>query len=277
MENNPSEENRPIENSHHYAAAAPRSINPYVLPGSILLSALMIAGSIIYLVGNGIGGNNNGNANPPEAVVIENPLVPAAAEVTANDPVRGDANAPVLIIEYGDYQCPFCGVYFKDVEPVIMQKYVDTGKARFVFRHLAFLGPESVAAAEATECAREQGKFWEYHSALYAAEIADGKEHNENLNRTLFMKLAGDTGLDAASFGECIDSGKYKSLVEEANAAASAAGVYSTPTTFVNGKKVIVLDSKGNPVPDARTGDVQSVGANGQPIMNAIEAALNGS
>jgi protein-disulfide isomerase len=271
MENMPSEENRASASA---AAAAARNINPYILPGSIVLAALIIGGALIYLVQS--GGTGGGQPRP---VILENPVVAAAAQTSERDPVRGSADAPVLVVEYGDYQCPFCARYFSQVEPAILEQYVNTGKARFVFRHLAFLGPESVAAAEATECAKDQGKFWEYHAALYGAEIEDEQanptdfENNGNLNRALFLKLANQIGLNAAIFAQCIDSRKYASAIQEDNAAASAIGVYSTPTTFVNGRKVVALDANGNPIPGG-DGNPQSVGADTQSVLRAIEAAV---
>jgi hypothetical protein len=113
---------------------------------------------------------------------------------------------------------------------------------------------------------------------LYQVEVADfaatRQENNGNLNRALFMKLAGQVKLNAATFGQCIDSGKYADAIQRDNTAAGAIGVQSTPTTFVNGVKVVALDAKGNPVPDPRTGGTQGVGADGKLILSAIEAAL---
>ena len=91
----------------------------------------------------------------------------------SRDAVLGNANAPVTIIEYGDYQCPFCTRYFSQIQPVIKSQYIDTGKAKMVFRDFSFLGPESTAAANAAQCAEDQGKLWSYHDALYAAKVAD--------------------------------------------------------------------------------------------------------
>ncbi|MCL5019399.1 MAG: thioredoxin domain-containing protein [Patescibacteria group bacterium] len=82
-------------------------------------------------------------------------------------PALGKPDAPVTIIEFADYQCPFCERYYTDAEKNIMEDYVKTGKVKFIFRNYAFLGPESILAAEGGYCAAEQGKFWEYHNFLY--------------------------------------------------------------------------------------------------------------
>lgn len=122
---------------------------------------------------------------------------PSTKEISSRDVVLGDPKAPVTLIEYGDYQCPFCGRFFKDTEPLIRENYIKTGKVKMVFRNFQFLGSESVSAAEAAECAKDQGKFWAYHDALYTTELNDGKENNGNLTRELFIDLAKSTGLDA--------------------------------------------------------------------------------
>jgi protein-disulfide isomerase len=122
---------------------------------------------------------------------------PTPPPIDASDVILGDPNAPVTVIEYGDYQCPFCARFYTDIEPLIRDQYIKTGKVKMVFRNYPFLGPESTAAAEAVECAKDQGKYWEFHDALYAAEAIDGREHNNNLNRELFLTIAQDLKLNA--------------------------------------------------------------------------------
>ncbi len=120
---------------------------------------------------------------------------PAPQPLSDRDVILGDPNAPVTIIEYGDYQCPFCARFYTDVEQFIRDEYIASGKVKMVFRNYAFLGPESVAAAEAAECAKDQGKFWEYHDQLYEAENKDGREHNGNLAKDLFVQISEELGL----------------------------------------------------------------------------------
>jgi len=217
---------------------------------SILIAAVLISGSIIYAVGT---------KNSPAV-----PLGPAARNaaalfaVLAQDTVLGDAKAPVTVIEYGDYQCPFCGKFFENVEQVVRDKYVKTGKAKFIFRNFEFLGPESNAAGVAAECARDQGQFWGYHDALYRAEIADGHENNGNLNKGLFVKLARELKLDEKTFVSCFESGKKESIVAEETAGGREAGVDATPTTFVNGI------------------NIRGLAPNDTRVIQTIEAALKG-
>ena len=205
----------------------------YFLPVSILIAGLMVSGSIIYLVGSKNIPVGAGGAAPTPS-----PAAGGVPQISARDVILGNPNAPITLIEYGDYQCPFCARFFSQVEGPLREEYIKNGKVKMVFKNFQFLGPESLAAAEAAECAKDQSKFWAYHDAIYAAESADGAEHNGNLNRTLFMKIAGDLGMDAGTFGNCVDAKKYAAQVQQDTADGQALGVNSTPTTFVNGQKM---------------------------------------
>ena len=104
--------------------------------------------------------------NRPGSSVNDAPYVPVE-RVQTDGRVEGDPSAPIRIIAWEDFQCPFCGRFSTETEPLLREEFVDTGIASFEFRHLAFLGIESVRAAEASECANEQGFFWEYHDILF--------------------------------------------------------------------------------------------------------------
>ncbi len=147
-------------------------------------------------------------------------------QVEAKGPSRGPETAKVTIVEFSDFQCPFCSRGRDTVEEV-MQAYA--GKVRLVFRHFPLdFHKQAPKAAEASLCANEQGKFWEYHDALFKnqqkLELADLKEH------------AGSLGLDGAKFGECLDSGKMAKVVSEDLAAGKKVGVSGTPAFFINGQ-----------------------------------------
>lgn len=200
----------------------------YLLPASILIAGVMISGSVLYLV------NKTPNSASPE----ENPISVQATTVTDRDVILGDPKAPVTIIEYGDYQCPFCERFFSETEPLIREKYVNAGTVRMIYRNFAFLGQESIDAAEASECAKDQKKFWAFHDGIYKKEKTDGTENNGNLNRSLFMGIAKDIGLEEATFASCIDSKKYASVVQKEMTDGRDAGVDSTPAFFINELKV---------------------------------------
>lgn len=211
----------------------------YMLPASILVAGIMVSASIIYLVGNKNGGAAAGPAgNPGRELAAAGAVAGGPAEVGGRDVILGDPNAPVTLIEYGDFQCPFCARFHSQVGPRLREEYIKPGKVKMVFRNFQFLGPESVAAAEAAECAKDQGKFWAFHDALYDEEIRDGQEHNGNLNRSFFVSTAQSLGLNVGDFTACVDSGKYADKVAKDTEEAQGAGVNSTPTTFVNGRLV---------------------------------------
>jgi protein-disulfide isomerase len=183
----------------------------------------------------------------------------------SRDAILGNANAPVTIVEYGDYQCPFCTRYFSTIQPQIVSDYINTGKAKMVFRDFAFLGPESTIAANAAQCAEDQNKLWAYHDALYTAKIQDeakgGSEDDGFYTPALFVKLAGQVGLNIPTFTSCVNGNSDASVVASEISAAQAAGVNSTPVTFVNGVEVEV--------------NGQSAGADAATVLKAIQAAVN--
>lgn len=212
----------------------PQPKRDMLLPASIMVAGLMISASIIYLVGSKDGG---GKAEPvPVGGGSAGGLATGPTEIGGRDVVLGDSNARVTLIEYGDFQCPFCAKFHVEVGPQLREEYIKTGKVKMVFRNLQFLGPESVEAGEAAECAKDQNKFWEFHDSIYDEELRDGKEHNGNLNRDFFLRTAQALGLDAGEFTACYDSNKYADQITQDRNAAAALGVNSTPTTFVNGR-----------------------------------------
>ncbi len=212
-----------------------------ILPASILIAAVLISGSVLY-ARQPAGQNNQvavvGNAG--------NPKPAAGAQVNLDltgAPSLGDANAKVTIVEYADFQCPFCERYFQTNQPSIISDYVNKGKARFVWKDYAFLGQESTWAAEAARCANDQGKFWPYHDYLYSHQ---GSENSGAFSKANLKKFATAIGLNAAQFNSCLDSDKYLSFIQQESQAAGTVGVTGTPATFINGK--MVVDANGNSV-----------------------------
>ena len=162
---------------------------------------------------------------PPVTMVLDAPRSTIAIE--ADDPTLGPANAPVTLIEFSDFQCPFC----QRVEPTlkrIRETYGD--RVRIVWKDfpLTQIHPQAFKAAEAAHCAREQGKFWEYHDRLFAnqqaLQVDDLKQHASALK------------LDTAKFNDCVDSAKYAERVQAQMGVGAALGVNSTPAVFVNGR-----------------------------------------
>jgi protein-disulfide isomerase len=152
--------------------------------------------------------------------------------------VLGDPNAPVTIVEYADFQCPVCKRAETTVLPEIEKNYVQTGKVKIEFRDYAFLGQESFDAAQAADSAGDQGKFWEYHDALYNAQ---GQENSGAFSYDNLVKLAQQVGLDVPKFEETLTSNVHLASIQRETDLAAAAGISSTPTFFVGNQKIVGL------------------------------------
>lgn len=153
-----------------------------------------------------------------------------------NLPVMGNANAKVKIVEFADFQCPFCEQWFKTVEPNLINDYVKTGKVAFYWRDYPFLGQESNYAASAARCANEQGKFWDFHDYLYNHQ---GQENSGAFSKDNLKQFAQDMGLNTDQFNSCLDADKYSKDYATDLSDGQKAGVNGTPTVFINGQPVV--------------------------------------
>jgi protein-disulfide isomerase len=245
MENN----NNPTEyeeasSEHPHSSSHSRRRRDMFLPISILVAAVMIGGALVFATLYKGGSSATAPTTPGTGTI---PAVATTTNVSVmtlgpRDAILGNASATVTIVEYGDYQCPFCAEFFSDTEPEIMQNYVNTGKVRFVFRNFAFLGAESTAAAEAADCAEDQNMLWPYHDALYTAKVGDenngGSEDDGFYTTAEFLKLAQQVGLNMTTFTSCVENNTDGNLVAQEKADATAQGVNSTPTFFINGTEI---------------------------------------
>lgn len=152
---------------------------------------------------------------------------------TMGSSILGNPSAQVTIVEFGDYQCHQCYNWFHNTKPTVFQNYVDTGKVNFVFMDLAFLGMDSPKAAQASYCAEDQGKYWEYHNQLYTAQ--ESQIDNGWANSQRLKAFAFSLGLDMELFDSCLDSGKYTKRVQYNIAEAKKLGASGTPTFFIVG------------------------------------------
>lgn len=213
------------------------------LPASIIVAALLISASIVYWAQSQKSVGQEAEVSVGKELAAVNPG--KVSGISERDVVLGDPKAPITVIVYGDYQCPFCAKFFEETELPLRENYIKTGKVNMVHRNFVFVDQfpggkeESHLAAEAVECAKDERQFWAYHDALYRAEGIDGVENNGNLNRELLLQLAVGAKLNAASFTACIDSRKYKDEVIRQTEAAAAAGINSTPTLVINGQKYV--------------------------------------
>jgi protein-disulfide isomerase len=161
----------------------------------------------------------------PVRVTLEAPRYTVPVEAT--DPSTGSASAPVTVVEFSDFQCPYC----QRASPTLKQLQKAYGdKVRIVWKDfpLTRIHPEAFKAAEAAHCAGDQGKFWEYHDRLFSNQQA--------LKTDSLLKHALDTGLDVGRFGECLAKSKYAERVRDGLALGERLGVNSTPTLYINGR-----------------------------------------
>lgn len=166
----------------------------------------------------------------------------SAAGLPSNGNVLGEPNAPVKVVEWGNYQCPFCGIFARETQDQLINDYVKTGKATFEFRNFAFNGQESYDSAAAALCAQDQGKFWEYHDTLYL------NQHGENqgaFSRDRLKQMARTVGLNTEKFNQCLDSDAHANQVKTEQNDALNAGAKGTPTFAVNGQ-IIAYNGYGS-------------------------------
>ena len=168
----------------------------------------------------------------PEETMEEESFTIGGIDLSMAAPIEGDEDAPITIIEFGDYQCPKCKAWFQNEKPQITSNYITKGIAKLYFLDSAWLGDDSIAAAQATYCADDQGKFIEYHSTLYnnQAGIQDGWANMDALKQ-----FAKDLELDAEMFNECLDSGIYADRVSHNTEVGASLGVVGTPYFFIVG------------------------------------------
>ncbi|MBI5136233.1 MAG: thioredoxin domain-containing protein [Nitrospirae bacterium] len=185
-----------------------------------------------------------------EAPRQDEPPRPTTAQVpvpTAGYPAKGNKSAPVTIVEFSDFQCPFCARHTQNTVPRIEANYVNTGKVRYVFMDNPIPSHRFAAkAAEAAHCAGEQGRYWEMHNAMFGAQ--------QRIMPGNFPVFAEEIGIDRAAFEQCLDSGRHQARVETAARLASEVGARATPT-FVIGRTEANGQVRGELVVGAKSYD----------------------
>lgn len=154
-------------------------------------------------------------------------------DTTKGSPVLGSESAPITIIEFGDYQCPYCQKWNQNTKPLLEQEYIETGKAKLVYIDFPIIGADSMDAHASSYCADEQGLYWQYHDFLYKNQ---GHENSGWARSGKIKDLAAMLpGLNAEKFNACLDSGKYYGRVQENKNMATKNGARSTPTFVIIG------------------------------------------
>jgi protein-disulfide isomerase len=172
----------------------------------------------------------------------------AAAEATfpydmAKGTTVGKADAPLKLVAYEDFQCPFCLRYTGNEEPTLIEEYVKTGKMSLTFKHLPLLGFESTRAALASQCAANQDKFWQYHAKLFKTQADAGQDTAEKTNVGRFdedklNEMASSLGLDTAAFSQCLATDQSLQAVQDSNREAQTLGLNGTPSFTLNGQSI---------------------------------------
>lgn len=163
---------------------------------------------------------------------------PQALMRAAQGITKGDANAPVTIIEFGDYECPACGTFALTVQPQIENVYVATGKAKFVFYDfpLVSIHPPSFIAARAARCANDQDRFWQFHDELYRKQTDWVPQANPV---SKFIGYAKGLGMDTDAFDQCVNSDRHADVVTANLRLAQQLGLDGTPTIMVGLEKAM--------------------------------------
>ena len=168
-------------------------------------------------------------------------LVPSKL-IENGSPILGDTNAPITILEWGDYQCTYCYKFHQNTLGIINEDFVKDGKVRIVFKDFPLNGPDSLLAAQASYCAEDQGKYWEYHDELYKNW---GGERTGWITRDSLEIFANTIHLDITKFNECLDSEKYHQRVTDIHEFGKEIGIDATPSFLIfNDEKVIKI--RGN-------------------------------
>lgn len=172
---------------------------------------------------------------PPSGPIAEAPVTEQPQYVrydipTEGYPSRGPEDAPITIVEFSDFECPFCRRFFEQTYEPLLEAY--PGQIRFVYRNLPLtsIHPNALPAAVASLCANDQDAYWDYHDKLFSSET---------FGRDTYVQYATDLGLDVEEFTACLDSGKHDEFIQEDMDYALTLGVQSTPTFFINGLAIV--------------------------------------
>lgn len=197
---------------------------------SIIAASVILGGAFIYAAQTLSGVVITQQAPAQEETEQEAEDTRASLDVAKDDHVRGESNAAVTLVEFSDFQCAFCSLF----HPTVIQLLSEySGSVRWVYKHfpLDAIHPQARPASEASECAAEQDKFWEFADALF--------ENQSSLGSDYYSELASDLSLDIAKFDECVSSRKYKDRIESDYQLGLRLGVRGTPASFVNGELLV--------------------------------------
>lgn len=202
----------------------------YFVPLAIIIAGIIIAGAVVYTKAPQSSEELSQKSGLAQVLPEKEPTKSSNTklEITKSDHIRGNPEAVVTIVEFSDFQCPFCQRFHPTVQQ-ILEDYPN--EVRWVYKHFPLgFHEQAQPAAEASECAAEQGKFWEFADGLF--------ENQSRLGEGLYKELAQNLGLNTNQFEKCLSSGRYKSHIQADYQQGVKAGVTGTPGSFINGKAV---------------------------------------
>jgi protein-disulfide isomerase len=203
---------------------------PSLAIGAVITSVVII---VVFLGFQGISNETELTMQPTPTVQVSGPpKITMDTFLENGSPILGNPNAPITLIEFGDYQCHFCNVFFHSTEDDILKNYVETGKVRMIFKDYNIIGPDSITASHGAHCADDQGLFWEYHDILYSNWTGEnnGWASSENL-----LKFAEEINLDIDEWSECMINTPHSQTILASNNDAKDLGITGTPAFFVIG------------------------------------------
>lgn len=218
-----------------------------LIPFSIILAGIIIAGAVLVSGSNyswpammGLSPVKKSDSTPTTQPVVQTPPAPKVLNIEiGTNPVQGTESAKVTVVEFGDYQCPYCGQFHADILPQLRKDFIDKGLVKFAYRDFIVIdsfipsGHESKDAALAARCANDQGKFWPYHDKLYGSQKG---ENQGAFALTNLKAFAGQLKLNGSKFGQCLSGRVFESDIQADQQAARSYNISSTPTIFINGK-----------------------------------------
>ena len=166
----------------------------------------------------------------PKIQQVGPPKITLDTLVSNGSPIFGDSNAPITLVEFGDYQCHYCNVFFQSIEKEIIKNYVETGKVKIIFKDYNIIGPDSINASHGAHCANEQELFWEYHDILYSKWTGENNGWASPTNLTMFAESI-DADMD--KWTECMNAKKYSKIIMDSNNDAKSLELTGTPAFFV--------------------------------------------
>ena len=201
---------------------------PSLAIGAIIASITIVA---VILATNGSLGEQELLIEPTPKIEQMGPAkITMDTFVLNGSPILGDPDAPITLVEFGDYQCHYCNVFFQSIEEDIIKNYVETGKVKIIFKDYNIIGPDSINASHGAHCANEQELFWEYHDILYSNWEGENNGWASSNNLRIFAE---EINADVDKWTECMNEKKHSKVIIDSNNDAKSLELTGTPAFFV--------------------------------------------